>query len=262
MPGWSNMIEKKSALEELFFPGIWSLFLWIPKLCGEKTHFQRKNLKNAWQSLLCLVKSTCFSGCLGWVPVKSSSCHLFLGDGRWAEVVGALGPEKAQCGWRRLWAPLGLSGCPLPPPTLRTLPLLFPVPWAVAQQAVNISWWCWRAKLVKSESLSLYIIPTEKLPRRPYSSLSRGKPITDTQWLLFSCHQRTLLLKKKTHFLIEFFTPPHTNQENLTLKPISPSPSFNLRSCFANLVSSLWFLHPYFWFCFCWKIFKRISGFP
>lgn len=29
---------------------------------------QRKNLENAWQSLPVLWKSTCFSGCLGWVP--------------------------------------------------------------------------------------------------------------------------------------------------------------------------------------------------
>lgn len=35
-----------------------------------------------------LWKSTCFSGCLGWVPMRSSSCHLFLGDGRRAEAVG------------------------------------------------------------------------------------------------------------------------------------------------------------------------------
>ena len=212
-----------------------------------------------------LWRARAFLGASGGSPWRAALVTCFWVTGGRQRLWGPLAQRRPSAGGGGSGLPLGLSGCPLPPPTLRTLPLLFPVPWAVAQQAVNISWWCRRAKLVKSESLSLYIIPTEKLPRRPYSSLSPGKPSTDTQWLLFSCHQRMLLFKKKnknTHFLIEFFTPPHTNQENRILKPTSPSPSFNLYSCFANLVSSLWFLHPYFWFCFCWKILKRISGFP
>ena len=167
-----------------------------------------------------LWRARAFLGASGGSPWRAALVTCFWVTGGRQRLWGPLAQRRPSAGGGGSGLPLGLSGCPLPPPTLRTLPLLFPVPWAVAQQAVNISWWCRRAKLVKSESLSLYIIPTEKLPRRPYSSLSPGKPSTDTQWLLFSCHQRMLLFKKKKqkHPLFNriFHTPTHKSRESHT----------------------------------------------
>ena len=241
-------------------------------LRGKRPIFKGKISEMRGSPFSVLWKSMCFSGCLGGVPMRSSSCHLFLGDGRRAEAVGRAawrgpfareGPGRVAAVLGPRWALAGVPSHTRP----AQLPPLFPVPWAVAQQAVNISWWCRRAKLVKSESLSLYIIPTEKLPRRPYSSLSPGKPSTDTQWLLFSCHQRTLLFKKKNKTLFNriFHTYTHKSRDLHTEAHIPftqlQSVFMFCQSRFFSVVLPPLFLVVFFFF-FCWKIFKQISGFP
>lgn len=76
----------------------------------------------------------------------------------------------------------------------------------------NISQWCQRASFVKSENLSLDIIPIENLLQSLH--ISSGEPSIwkmDTSWQWFSCQQRSLPLKQqKQTTLLASLSHTHT----------------------------------------------------
>ena len=147
-----------------------------------------------------LWKSVCFLGTLGGPPwgIVLVPCIWVMGGGQrswevhqpWVDP-SLRRPRVGDCGLASSLCQ-GLAG--ILSSALDSPPLLFPVPWAITQQEVNISWWRQKAKLVNPQSLSLYIIPIKKLLRRLHTS--PGKLSIDALWLLFSCQQRSLLFKK------------------------------------------------------------------